>query len=243
VKLHLLLLLCLGTATLLQASAAVSHEALLNALEARYQNATGPAAGTRDPSTGPVLTVQQQGLMVKLVSNAVFIPDNKVIDGRLQRLGAWSQATVSDNSGRVLSPGENVWVTRIDVKSNVVKLKIVTSDMNYVGVLSFQFAKDYLDKASPETVEGAIETYIVPQGGPPASQVAGNNPGPPQQEPPQQQPPPQGPPVTITIGQTIDQVVAALGQPMQIIDLGPKKTYKYKDLKVIFTDGKVSDVQ
>ena len=29
----------------------------------------------------------------------------------------------------------------------------------------------------------------------------------------------------------------------KIIDLGAKKTYVYKDLKITFTDGKVSDVQ
>ena len=44
---------------------------------------------------------------------------------------------------------------------------------------------------------------------------------------------------------SIDQVVALLGNPQQIADLGSKKTYFYTsaNMKVIFTDGKVSDVQ
>jgi hypothetical protein len=48
---------------------------------------------------------------------------------------------------------------------------------------------------------------------------------------------------TIAIGQTIDQVTATMGPPAQIVDLGPKKIYKYPDMKVIFVNGKVNDVQ
>jgi hypothetical protein len=53
----------------------------------------------------------------------------------------------------------------------------------------------------------------------------------------------QGPPPTVALGQTPDQVVGILGQPQQIIDLGAKQIYKYPDMKVIFMNGKVSDVQ
>jgi hypothetical protein len=42
---------------------------------------------------------------------------------------------------------------------------------------------------------------------------------------------------------TIDQVVGILGQPQVVGDLGSKKTYFYGNMKVIFTDGKVTDVQ
>lgn len=48
---------------------------------------------------------------------------------------------------------------------------------------------------------------------------------------------------TIALGQTPDQVTAIMGTPKQIVDLGSKKIYKYPDMKVVFTDGKVSDVQ
>ncbi len=59
--------------------------------------------------------------------------------------------------------------------------------------------------------------------------------------PPQNQPPP--PPQTIQLGQTIDEVVAAIGQPDKIVNLGAKQIYVYKDIKVTFMKGKVSDVQ
>jgi hypothetical protein len=50
-------------------------------------------------------------------------------------------------------------------------------------------------------------------------------------------------PITISLGQTIDEVVAIQGQPQKVVDLGAKKIYVYKDMKITFTDGKVSDVQ
>jgi hypothetical protein len=50
-------------------------------------------------------------------------------------------------------------------------------------------------------------------------------------------------PVTISLGQTIAEVESLSGKPDKIIDLGAKKIYVYKDLKITFTDGKVSDVQ
>jgi hypothetical protein len=54
---------------------------------------------------------------------------------------------------------------------------------------------------------------------------------------------PGGAPATVSRGQSIDDVTAALGQPMTVIDLGSKKIYKYKDMKVTFKGGKVADVE
>jgi hypothetical protein len=59
-------------------------------------------------------------------------------------------------------------------------------------------------------------------------------------EPP---PPPPADPPEIKEGQTIDEVVAALGQPQHMATVGAKKIYYYKDLKVTFVNGKVKDVQ
>jgi len=50
-------------------------------------------------------------------------------------------------------------------------------------------------------------------------------------------------PAEISLGQTIDQVTAILGQPKSVVDLGAKKIYVYKDMKVVFNSGKVTDVQ
>ena len=53
----------------------------------------------------------------------------------------------------------------------------------------------------------------------------------------------QAPPKTIEVGQTTEQVVAALGQPAKIVKLGTKEVYFHKDLKITFVNGKVSDVE
>ncbi len=54
---------------------------------------------------------------------------------------------------------------------------------------------------------------------------------------------PAAPPAEISLGQSIDQVTAILGQPKSVVDLGAKKIYVYKDMKVVFNGGKVTDVQ
>jgi hypothetical protein len=48
---------------------------------------------------------------------------------------------------------------------------------------------------------------------------------------------------TLNLGQSPDEVKAALGEPKNIVDLGSKKIYIYKDLKVTFNNGKVTDIQ
>ena len=50
-------------------------------------------------------------------------------------------------------------------------------------------------------------------------------------------------PVTLSLGQTIAEVKAIQGEPQKIMDLGSKKIYVYKDVKITFMDGKVTDVQ
>jgi len=58
-----------------------------------------------------------------------------------------------------------------------------------------------------------------------------------------QQPAAQAEPQTIEKGQTTDQVQGSLGKPDKIVNLGAKQIWVYKDLKVTFVNGKVSDVQ
>ena len=55
--------------------------------------------------------------------------------------------------------------------------------------------------------------------------------------------PPQAPPISISLGQSIEEVTGAMGQPKNIVDLGAKKIYVYKDMKITFNGGKVTDVQ
>jgi hypothetical protein len=92
--------------------------------------------------------------------------------------------------------------------------------VRYKGILSFEFPREYLPSASFEEVKAAIESVVAPQRVPAS---VGSK--------------------TISIGQTPEQVEATLGKPDKVVNLGPKQMYVYKDLKVTFIDGKVTDVQ
>jgi hypothetical protein len=48
---------------------------------------------------------------------------------------------------------------------------------------------------------------------------------------------------TLELGQTKEQVIAALGQPQRAAKVGNKEIYIYKDMKITFVDGKVTDVE
>jgi hypothetical protein len=56
-------------------------------------------------------------------------------------------------------------------------------------------------------------------------------------------PPADAPPPTIAIGQTKDQVTTAFGAPTKTAKVGAKEIFYYKDMKVTFTNGKVSNVE
>ena len=60
--------------------------------------------------------------------------------------------------------------------------------------------------------------------------------------PPPADAPPPAPP-TIALGQTMDQATAAFGQPLKVAKVGAKTIFYYKDMKVTFTNGKVSNVE
>ncbi|HLK53576.1 MAG TPA: hypothetical protein VKU42_08960, partial [Candidatus Angelobacter sp.] len=73
------------------------------------------------------------------------------------------------------------------------------------------------------------------------SQATEGGPGP---SAPVDQPPTAAPPVAFApLGKSIAEVTAHYGQPQNIMDLGAKKIYVYKDYKITFKDDKVVDVQ
>lgn len=159
---------------------------------------------------------------------------------------------------KFLTVGEKVYVTKIDVnvKGEKVTFSLVECDTcnnvqtpsGYKAQLAFQFDKGFLESASPTQVEDTIgQVLAIDNSSASDSQQASNGQGGGQGQ--QQQaaapaaPEPQAAPVSIEVGQTTDQVKAALGDPQKIVKLGTKQIYVYKDLKITFTNGKVSDVQ
>jgi len=50
-------------------------------------------------------------------------------------------------------------------------------------------------------------------------------------------------PASVDLGETLNQVEGAMGAPLRVARLGPKVVYYYSGMKVIFVDGKVTDVE
>jgi hypothetical protein len=168
---------------------------------------------------------------------------------------------------RAFVTGEKFWLTKIDVhdagKDKGIYLEFFTdaiNDVRYKGTLMIQVkalpspedalklvaevitvapseeAKD--DKEKPAK-QGGQQGAAAPAAAPPAAEPA----PPPVEAPPPviEAPPP--PPAEVSLGQTPDEVVAALGQPTKKAKVGTKEIYFYKDLKVTFLNGKVKDIQ
>jgi hypothetical protein len=146
--------------------------------------------------------------------------------------------------------GEKFWVTKIDVRANGVVLDFFTDatpagdqGIRYKGVLTIPFGA--LTPTPEEALKAVAEVITVapsddkqPTARPPTAAPAEAAPAP--IEPP---PPRPGDSVAVSEGQTIDEVVAILGQPVRKARVGTKDIYLYKDLKVIFVNGKVKEVQ
>jgi len=112
--------------------------------------------------------------------------------------------------------------------------------VRYFGELKFPFKKSSVPPAD-ELLNTIAEVLAVqPSDDPPPLQPTPGTqvtPPPPPPEPPTATPP------TVSPGLTIDQVVAILGPPERVADLGSRKIYSYKDMKITFIDGKASDIQ
>lgn len=158
---------------------------------------------------------------------------------------------------RYFKTGEKVYPIKLDVNQDKAKISFtvvacdscngVNPPTSMKGEVVFQFAKGYLEKANAGEIEDMIgQVFAISdddqqaQGGDSGQQ---DNQQASQQAPAQQQQEQQAEPQTIQLGMSTDQVQGALGKPDKIFNLGAKQIYVYKDVKVTFLNGKVSDVQ
>ena len=207
-------------------------DALKEALEATYP-LTRRAAMSPDRITrqGAVLVIEKQGIAADPSSDGRF-SITYVRDGQISEQGGAVAGLFAKVNTRVFKPGEKVYVIGIKVGDDYVMLELLSCDMfdvvkmgstretRYKSALSFKFDKESLPTLDPEKIKAAISLVLATE----AEAAAQNT-------------------KTISLGQTPEQVKAILGEPEKIVNLGPKITYIYKDMKVIFQDGKVSDVQ
>ncbi|HXX17936.1 MAG TPA: hypothetical protein VEJ46_00900 [Candidatus Acidoferrum sp.] len=232
--------------TLAQGPSAASLE---DELKAQYKlTKTGSdSGGLSIVEPGTVFVIQKGGILGVPPNNATM-GAAVYKDGELHSPGAGTRMFLG-NSTRLLQIGEKVYALKLDVnvKSDKVSMTIMECDScnganqqsSYKSVVFFQFPKGYLSSADAGQVEDVIDQVFSIDKGNSGGQDPQNTLPPAQ--PAQQAPPTQ--PQTIQIGQTLDQVQAVLGQPDKIVNLGSKQIYVYKDIKVTFVNGKVTDAQ
>jgi hypothetical protein len=197
-------------------------------------------------------------LSTKYEGGTVHSPNTLLTKG----IGFGMKKFGKEQTTHLFAAGDKVYPSKIevDVNKDDVALTIVACDTcnktdpptyNKAKVV-FQFPKGSLAKAGAGDIEDTIgqllsiseDTQQQDQGAQQQGDQGGQG-GQQQQAAQQQAPPPQpqAEPQTIEKGQTADQVQSALGKPDKIVNLGSKQIYVYKDLKVTFVNGKVSDVQ
>src|ERR1039458_2148458 len=199
----------------------------------------------------------------KYQDGQIHAPGGLAVGGRKLALGHFGK----EQTTHLFAKGDKVYPTKIDVNlaKDSVTLGIVACDTcnktdpptyNKAEVV-FQFPKGSLANANQASIDKVIaEVFTLSKddskdekagdkGGDKGGQQqgaaqgqGGQDQG--QQGGDQQQ---QADPVSIEKGMTPDQVVDAMGQPEKKVTLGVKQIYYYKDMKVIFMNGKVSDVQ
>jgi hypothetical protein len=186
--------------------------------------------------------------------------------------GGWpggTRPTPANYPQRKFGVGEKLWVSQTTVQKDAISFVLYSepdaNNIRYYGELKFPFGKGPVPSPD-DTLKmiGEVFTVQPPEQQPaqsaqsaappqaPADQAAAPIAPPPSpaESPmaPIAPPPPAADavaptPPTVSLGDTKDQVVVAFGQPDKVVHLGVKEIDYYKDMKVTFVDGKVTDVQ
>jgi hypothetical protein len=205
-------------------------------------------------------------LTTKYEGGVVHSPSGLLVAGKKSLMGRFSATQSQGQTTHLFAVGDKVYPMKIEVNvsKDVVTVMVVACDTcnktdpptyNKANV-AFQFPKGSLAAANAAAVEDTIGQLLTvsnddqqaggdqgaqQQGG--DQQQGGGDQAAQPQQPTAQDPAPAAEPASIDKGMTTDQVQAAMGKPDKIVNLGTKTIYYYKDMKVIFLSGKVSDVQ
>lgn len=202
-----------------------------------------------NPETG--LALQQAGIAALPANAYSTLCASHYRNGSITKVGfkcnSWLGMT--KQSLVTLEKGDKVFPMKFEVGKDEVKVAFgyCSGDpgqaLAYLGQVVIEFPKDSLKNASVTQVEDKIAEVFTMEGGGQQQDDSGG-PGPP--APQQESEAAADTPASVEIGQTVEQVVAALGEPdTKAKGAGTKLIYvwKSKKLKVVFVNGKVSDVE
>jgi hypothetical protein len=156
----------------------------------------------------------------------------------------------AQTQSRQFVTGEKFWVTGIAAQGDGVVFTLFSDaiqDVRYQCTLKFPYTKG-TTPSTDEVLATVAEVFKVQPDDSAKSDdkqqpAAGGDAQPAAEQAAPAEQAPAAPPATVAIGQSTDEVVAILGQPDKILNLGAKQIYVYKDLKVTFVKGKVTDAQ
>jgi hypothetical protein len=206
------------------------------------------------------------GVLAANLNNRAKDAAKSFFKGKLPFGGGGSVTDAANNgcASRKFVAGEKFWVTDVTLQKDGILVSTFSdpyNDTRYFGEIKFPFPKgspvppvdafvktvsevmtvqpaDDKDKGNQDDQASGQAPADAPAAAPAAPPAA------PMQAIAPPPPPADTPPPSIAIGQTKDQVVAGFGQPVRMAKLaGTKEIYFYKDMKVTFTAGKVSNVE
>lgn len=242
-----ILLLLLTAST----SLAVTRDEAASAVTTRYRITT-PAFLGGFKEIGSVLTPRREGLRVNRPSKA-FKPN--VVKNRQLALAGGGDLPLGGVRDGALKPGERLHLYGVRTGDDYVQLDLYTVatyvvpgsgtrgptplqasvrfqyDGGLAGVTTRQLLDDIGEwlavegESRPAAVESRPATEPRPAVVPAEPRASGRATS------------------TIRLGQTQEEVTAILGPPEKQILLGAKTIFVYRDLKVVFVDGKVADAE
>ena len=226
-------------------------------LSEKFKLTTTTADRTDIVAAGDVVEVQMPGLLMYGVASPLpamnvykggRIAQGKAAFGTDFQIGMMSQrdGTPGNFPRKTMAVGEKCWVTGVLVEKDGVLFQLYTDsydNVRYYASLKIAFTDKKSAPSTDATMQRIDEVLkVVGRDDQKTPQPAAVFPAPapmPEIAPP---PPPSDVP-TVTVGQTKVQVVAALGQPVKMAKVGAKDIFFYKDMKVTFVNGKVSNVE
>lgn len=227
-------------------------------LSAQYKTVKIGPDGEIAGDPGTLLAVQKDGI-IGVPFQALALCPAKFKDNVLH-LSVGFCAGMMQNVSGPFRQGAKVYPLKIDVNPGkekisfqVVGCKICNhSNLPFPrkAEVVFEFDKGYLEKASASEIEDMIgQVFTITTND--DQQAAGGDTQPAGEQQSSQQPAQdaqpaqqqQQEPATVQVGMSTDQVQSVLGKPDKIFNVGAKQIYVYKDVKVTFLNGQVSDVQ
>jgi len=220
-------------------SSAATREEIREAIQSRYR-ITVPGFLGDFKEVGSILTVRRDGLKSDRPSK-LFKP-NIIVNREIVSVGGGSLPLGGDLDGR-LRIGDSLHLYSFRSGDDFVELDLFTTRTFVVtgtkGPTPLQATTRFryqggLAEVSPRQVLEDIDSWFRSEGQ--AKQVlwSGSEAGVRPQSKPDAS-------LTISLGQAVAEVVAVLGEPEKKVLLGPKSVFVYRDLKVVFIDGKVAD--